>query len=336
MRITRNDLLSRGGAATIALVLLAAARAAQSEPRSSDQALWQGIAARAATLQQESRSTREESGPLVREALLREVRLYVSLYPGGSARDDAITLELRLLAELGSLRGDFGPLCQRVDELLASPPSDVVAAEADWRRLACAQLRRDASTTQPAMFGAAWREQRWQFLRSHPGSRHALRIAEELAEQAVRRRDAEESDAVQRWLAEHAPDAPAARRVRLRCALERTIGFEFLAVVDPAAATQPVVPTVVVISAGGERRGLQSVTRPANVWLLVPAEQVGVATGEIGGAARVLATPPGLEGLTSLATELSQPLLLTVGPDGRVSGYAAPHSGLIGPLHGSD
>ena len=83
-----------------------------------------------------------------RGALLGRVQLYLTLYPGGTHRDEAVRLELSTLFELGTL-GDrgLGPLSERVAAYLQQPPSQAVLEEAAYWEILC---RRWADTTELA------------------------------------------------------------------------------------------------------------------------------------------------------------------------------------------
>ena len=139
-----------------------------------------------------------------REALLQELRLYQTLYPGGDHQLAAAQLELSALHELGALAGgDFEPLCQRVARYLREhPPDDAIAAEAAYWQIHCRRLTTRSSTTQPtaaleidADLAAAYRA----YLTNYPTSRHVPHMAEELFAHA---READDADAM-RTLVEH-------------------------------------------------------------------------------------------------------------------------------------
>jgi len=81
------------------------------------------------------------------------VQLYLTLYPGGAYRDEAVHIELQTLFELATLEdGDFEPLCRRVQELLAAPPSPDAEQEAAFWEVTCrrvARVRGRDADTQP-------------------------------------------------------------------------------------------------------------------------------------------------------------------------------------------
>jgi hypothetical protein len=141
--------------ASLALILTAPRPAHAQSPDDSrvpagEPELWQRIAA----LQPLPPSTQLhenwfEAARERRRALLASVRLYLTLYPGGAHRDEAIRLELRSLFELGTLPGGtLAPLAERVEEILRAPPSAVALHEAAYWAMLQRRWREAPATTQ--------------------------------------------------------------------------------------------------------------------------------------------------------------------------------------------
>lgn len=128
-----------------------------------------------------------------KRALAERIRLYLTLYPGGAHRDDAVRLELATLFDIASLSGgDCAPLRERVDRYLTSPLSAAVRHEAAYWKILCDRLAGPNTASQPASTAAspataapleAYRE----YVRRYPRSRHTPRLATILFEDAARR-----------------------------------------------------------------------------------------------------------------------------------------------------
>lgn len=128
-----------------------------------------------------------------RRLLLSRVDLYLTLYPGGAYRDEAVRLELLTLFELGALRGGAqAALTRRLDELLAAPPSVAAQREAAFWAMT---VRRPPPAGVPDVSAAATEldpESRRAFqecVRTQPRDRHVPRLAALLFEDAARRDD---------------------------------------------------------------------------------------------------------------------------------------------------
>jgi hypothetical protein len=189
----------------LAVLARAAGPAASPMPLSSDEILWQQI-----TVLQEKPPATQPFAPWFSvaerrlSALRGQVHLYLTLYPGGPHRDDAIRIELATLFELGTLRGgDLAALQARVTELLRAPPSPAAEQEAAYWDILCQRgpARPGTPTSQattapvdplPASLLPAYR----QYLSRYPRSPHVLRLARVLFDDAVRRHDREAMRAV--------------------------------------------------------------------------------------------------------------------------------------------
>ena len=121
-----------------------------SQPVSRDEALWRQIVS-----QHKRLAERQPGADLYRQAiprrrtLLERVRLYLTLYPGGPHRDEAVWLELTTLFELAVLRNGTGDeLADKVREYQQNPPSEAVRHEAAYWAMLCERLQRQP-TAQP-------------------------------------------------------------------------------------------------------------------------------------------------------------------------------------------
>lgn len=135
-----------------------------------------------------------------RQDLLERVRLYLTLYPGGAARDDAVQIELSTLFELGTLAGgDLSALCARAVELRQSPASPTIEADAAYWQLLCERSERaSVASTQPATapvgaelahLDSVRRAQLRDYVHRYPNGPHTLRLLAVLFEDARRRDD---------------------------------------------------------------------------------------------------------------------------------------------------
>ena len=172
-----------------------------------------------------------------RLALSEKVRLYLTLYPGGAHRDEAIRIELATLFELGTLRGkDLNPLCERVAEYLRSPPSEVAEHEAAFWQIICRRFETSATTVpatdQPtsapfsapdAALLAAYR----RYIQHYPSSRHVPRLATLLYEDAARRVDRGAQHAILAHLREHFPSHAVTRALQAARNRTESVGRPF-------------------------------------------------------------------------------------------------------------
>jgi len=173
-----------------------------------------------------------------RESLRERLRLYQMLYPGGAHRDDAVTLELQTLFELGSLAADdLAALRARIAELRRQPPSQTALQEAEYWALLCDKLIRPAppaelpTATRPAP-AADESEEAWLaacrgYLARFPDARHVPRIVDELAVAACRRSDLAELQALVTALAAKFPDHAVTRRLQARVRLQSAVTTMF-------------------------------------------------------------------------------------------------------------
>lgn len=167
------------------------------------------------------------------ELLERRAHLYLTLYPGGAHRDEAVQLELTCLFELGALHGGtIDRLCERVAELLRAPPSAVAAAEAAYWVILCQRARSAGASSQPtsaetevpdADLLAAYRE----YVQQYPGSRYAPRLAELLFTNAQRRGDIAAMRPSLEQLRAHFPRAAATAALEARWRRVLAVGEPF-------------------------------------------------------------------------------------------------------------
>lgn len=182
--------------ATLLAIALCAMTARSGEPpkaiTSQELALWQSIA----TLRDSQPTTQPferwfEGARRQRQALLDRTRLYLTLYPGGTHRDEAIKIELTALFELATLGdGTLTPLCERVSTLLRNPPSPAAEQEAAYWQIICGRAE-SAPTSQPTDMSddpalvAAYR----RYVDRYPDSPQVPRLATLLFEDAVQHAD---------------------------------------------------------------------------------------------------------------------------------------------------
>jgi len=164
-----------------------------------------------------------------RRELVRRVRLYLSAYPGGGHRDQAIKLELTALFELGTLEGGaLTELRRRLDALIRNPPSVAALHEAAYWALLCRRGTARSPASQPASrpttglddeLRAAYRE----YVIDYPQSRYVPRLARLLFDDAAVRSDvAAMRDVVTRLQAsfpEHVVTTTLEARLRRRSAV---------------------------------------------------------------------------------------------------------------------
>jgi len=147
-----------------------------------------------------------------REQLVDATVLYCRLHPGGRHLNDVIQIQLQALFELGSLEGgDYERLCTQVDEYLRNAPSENALHEAAYWAIICGRVR-NADPAQPAFDSLVRPDSRLlgeyrDYVRAYPASRHVPRLATVLAEDALRRGDVRElealSEALKRQDAQH-------------------------------------------------------------------------------------------------------------------------------------
>jgi hypothetical protein len=246
----------------LALLLVCAVcrPAAVAEPPRQHDALWQQIG----ELAELPPTTQPQSAwfdqvRARRTALLRAVRLYETLYPGGEHYVAVLRLEFQALFELGTLRGaQLAELCERAAQVLASGPAPEAAAEAAYWRLLC---QGDAATSQPgtpassapsggatsqptadlpaptAQQVAAWHD----YVREYPGSRYVPRIAARLFAEAAQRDDVPSMQRLAAHLAAQFPEHPTTALLAGKVRRRTTIGQPFWPELacDPAARRAP-------------------------------------------------------------------------------------------------
>ena len=207
--------------------------AAASQPVSRDEALWQQIV----TLHEALVARQAGADPSAvalprRRTLLERVRLYLTLYPGGPHRDEAVRLELTMLFEIATLSGgEVEPLATRVREYLRNPPSERVLHEAAYWAIFCERLKRP-TTTQPTSVPVtepdvsllvAYR----QYVERYPASRYTPRLATILFEQARRVGDRQTMRRLVKRLSEAFPDHAVTALLAAQLRREEAVGRAF-------------------------------------------------------------------------------------------------------------
>lgn len=211
-------------------VTLAAAQAPQAAP---DEALWRSIE----TLIHE---VRDNTAPVDRrrdrlEALAAMLERYLTFYPGGPKRDEAVERRFSALYELGVMSGGrFERLCGLVESCQHAPPSPHARVEADYWAILCRSLNRSFPATQPA-FGRLGRTfddeliaDYADFIRTHPASGYAPRLAETVLAAAAQRGDVESVRPLIVQMARSHPESAAVERVLGALARHDAIGRRFV------------------------------------------------------------------------------------------------------------
>lgn len=221
----------------LTLLLLCVPPAAP-QARDADETLWADVAALSSAAPSSQPFDRRAPGEITRrEQLLARLAQYLTLYPGGRRRDEAIRLELRTQFELGALRGgDFAPLCEAAQRYARAAPSNAVAAEVAYWQIICARLAQTRAASQPATSDLDQIErdllpQYESYLSRFPHSPYAPRLATLLFEHAQMRGD---DDAMRRYAAllreqfpDHAATALLAAQLRRRDAVGRPFWIAF-------------------------------------------------------------------------------------------------------------
>ncbi|MGE0479425.1 MAG: TlpA family protein disulfide reductase [Phycisphaerae bacterium] len=161
----------------------------------SEEELWREIAALRDVASTQPFAARLPAEVDRRRSLIARLRTYQNTFPGGAHRDEAVSLELLSLFELGTLEGGrLDALCARAGELGARPPSDGSAQEAAYWEIVCRRHRTALATTQPTPVrvldsDAGLLREYAAYAERFPASRHVPRMAVALFDDALRRDD---------------------------------------------------------------------------------------------------------------------------------------------------
>jgi len=280
--------------------------AARSPDTSAEETLWQRIATLDATPATSQPFEQWFVTAERRDALLRDqLRLYLTLYPGGQHRDEAIRLELAKLFEFGTLRGgDLTPLRARVAEILRAPPSPAAEEEAAYAELLCQPGEPGPpppptrqATTAPirpldADLPAAYR----RYIARYPRSRHVPRLATRLFEEAARHADREGMRAIAEHLGTHFPNHEETEMVLGTWNRLESVGRPFWAALrtidERTLDTRAYVghPVLIVVWAGFNDAARRCVQRVEQFRRAHPdVHAVGVSLDETADATRVAA-----------------------------------------------
>lgn len=116
-----------------------------------------------------------------RRELLEQIRLYLTLYPGGAHRDEILRAELRTRFDLAVLgAADFSGVCTRATELINRLSGTDIEADAAFWLLTCRQQAASAERAAEApLLGVddALLEAHREFFRRYPRSRHTPTVA---------------------------------------------------------------------------------------------------------------------------------------------------------------
>jgi hypothetical protein len=175
-----------------------------------------------------------------RQGLLARTRLYLTLYPGGAHRDDAIRLELTALFELGTLQGGtLAPLRARVDEILRAPPSAAALHEAAYWALLCRRCQNPAPARQPvaAPLAPDVDPQRAyaEYIAQYPRSQYVPRLAALLLTDAAQRGNRPDIQRIIKQLTEYFPGHATTTQLAAEWRRAALIGEPFWPIVLPLA-----------------------------------------------------------------------------------------------------
>ena len=167
------------------------------------------------------------------ETCLEQIDKYLTLYPGGARRNQAIQLQLQASFELGVLGcGDFDRLCARAAELKQRPETPEIAAEAAYWLIFCRRNEHPPETAQPLdpllppTDADALREYA-EYLDAFPDSRHTPRMATALFDEALQHDDRDKLRSLCNLLNEHHPGNTITERVVGRLARAEAVGQRF-------------------------------------------------------------------------------------------------------------
>ncbi|MEW6199213.1 MAG: TlpA disulfide reductase family protein [Planctomycetota bacterium] len=182
-----------------------------------------------------------------RRLLLSRVRLYLTLYPGGVHRDEAIRWELRTLFELETLQGtgsgergtgvlgarrggELGPLVERVTELRRAPPSAAALQEAAYWAILCERAGGgEAAAVESAAtgLGPALRQAYLAYIRAYPRSTRVPWLAALVFDDAARGGDRPLMAELVALLTSTFPEHPVTGSVRGKWQRTRAVGEPF-------------------------------------------------------------------------------------------------------------
>ena len=202
---------------------------------SPEDVLWQQVLA----LQAETPTTQPqaawfESARRQRQAIVEKLRLYLTLYPGGTHRVEAVRLELATLYELCSLDGgDLTRLCARAEEHLhAGGADDPVVWEAAYWQILCRRVARVTASTQPTTQPVLTLDEEllaacWQHVTTYPRSPSVPHMAEVLFEDALKRDDEARVRRLLQLLSDGFPDHATTAALTARWKRHNAVGSPF-------------------------------------------------------------------------------------------------------------
>jgi hypothetical protein len=210
----------------LVVALAAAVRAAD------EGALWERIVAL-----EQARPTETDAHPVnafevQRRELLAQVQLYLSLYPGGEHREDAVVLELQTLFELGALAsGRFDALAERVGTYAQSDDRALRAEAAYWRivldRVASADGSAGVGTGGPTRLDPGLRRAYRAFLERYPESHRLPQLLGTLFDDALQRDALDEARALAAFAGAQRRDSLLAEELEGRLRRRAALGQPF-------------------------------------------------------------------------------------------------------------
>jgi hypothetical protein len=205
---------------------------AQEASQRPDESLWTAISAAASA----SMPAGESMFQARQRHLEQQIELahrYLRLYPGGPRRDRVAAIELNARFELGAAAGgNFADLTKRVAEMLASPASATIEAEAAYWQLVLRRLERGASSAPAtdveldrpdAALLSDWRA----YVERFPDAARSPRILALLFDDAERRGQRDEMQRIAAGLAERFAEHPIAEEIGGRQRRQEAHGREF-------------------------------------------------------------------------------------------------------------
>lgn len=280
------------------------------------------------------------------EALLARIRGYLSVYPGGSHRDDAFRLELATLFDIGTLRGgDYDELRSRVGEYLRNPPCVAARDEAAYWAITCDRLAA-ADRSPPTSAPVAGDDQSLDdatraFADHYPRNRLTPHVLSWAFDAAERRQDRDGMREIVARLTAEAPQHAVTKLLTARLRRADAVGAQFAISFDDTTGRRIDTreyagnPLLVVVWSGANPDAAECVadienTRRSSRDLRVVGVNLDSSVAEMSAACGALGvTWPQLHDGRGRAGEFvvewgirSVPYVFVIGRDGRLIGSA--------------
>lgn len=167
-----------------------------------------------------------------RSELLQKIRAYRAAYPGAPQADEACRRELATMYELGVLTGGrFDEFQKQVEEWLERPPTTAALHEAAYWQIELRSTRGEYGNVR-VRFGEAWCEPARldayrEYVQKYPRSRHVTKLATVLYDDAARRGQREELQAIVAPLRENWPDSGVVEQLSADIRRREAVGKPF-------------------------------------------------------------------------------------------------------------